>query len=185
MKRMLFNRAEKLSRKEKEKTERKSNRLKRKGEINEMLLNMSTDEREAWRKEAFRKKNEKLKEVQKKEKEMKEKFAKAKQNIVIDLDFDDIMTFGDLFASWNLNNRGRYDNPEYDAAVRVAMNSTDPRTRMDAMAKSCSTTKAVLPLWFTTQRLMTLATATRCCTSSPIRASAASARRTNCSVRSF
>ena len=92
MKRMLFNRAEKLSRKEKEKTERKSNRLKRKGEINEMLLNMSTDEREAWRKEAFRKKNEKLKEVQKKEKEMKEKFAKAKQNIVIDLDFDDIMT---------------------------------------------------------------------------------------------
>ena len=61
MKRMLFNRAEKLSRKEKEKTERKSNRLKRKGEINEMLLNMSTDEREAWRKEAFRKKNEKLK----------------------------------------------------------------------------------------------------------------------------
>ena len=64
MKRMLFNRAEKLSRKEKEKTERKSNRLKRKGEINEMLLNMSTDEREAWRKEAFRKKNEKLKEVQ-------------------------------------------------------------------------------------------------------------------------
>ena len=50
-------------------------------------------------------------------------------------DFDDIMTFGDLFASWNLNNRGRYNNPEYDAAVRVAMNSTDPRTRMDAMAK--------------------------------------------------
>ena len=43
-------------------------------------------------------------------------------------DFDDIMTFGDLFASWNLNNRGRYNNPEYDAAVRVAMNSTDPHT---------------------------------------------------------
>ena len=53
-------------------------------------------------------------------------------------DFDDIMTFGDLFASWNLNNRGRYNNPEYDAAVRVAMNSTDPRTRMDAMAKAQS-----------------------------------------------
>ena len=53
-------------------------------------------------------------------------------------DFDDIMTFGDLFASWNLNNRGRYNNPEYDATVRVAMNSTDPRTRMDAMAKAQS-----------------------------------------------
>lgn len=50
-------------------------------------------------------------------------------------DFDDIMTFGDLFASWNLNNRGRYSNPEYDRLVRVAMNSTKPRVRMDAMAE--------------------------------------------------
>jgi len=49
-------------------------------------------------------------------------------------DFDDIMTFGDLFASWNLNNRGRYVNPEYDRLVRVAMNSSDPKTRMDAMS---------------------------------------------------
>ncbi len=50
-------------------------------------------------------------------------------------DFDDIMTFGDLFASWNLNNRGRYDNPEYDRLVRVAMNNTDPKIRMDAMGE--------------------------------------------------
>lgn len=49
-------------------------------------------------------------------------------------DFDDIMTFGDLFASWNLNNRGRYVNPEYDRLVRVAMNSSDPKTRMNAMS---------------------------------------------------
>ena len=49
-------------------------------------------------------------------------------------DFDDIMTFGDLFASWNLNNRGRYNNPEYDRLVRIAMNSSDPTTRMEAMA---------------------------------------------------
>jgi oligopeptide transport system substrate-binding protein len=48
-------------------------------------------------------------------------------------DFDDVMTFGDLFASWNLNNRGRYNNPEYDRLVRVAMGSSDPKTRMDAM----------------------------------------------------
>lgn len=48
-------------------------------------------------------------------------------------DFDDIMTFGDLFASWNLNNRGRYNNPEYDRLVRTALNNTDPKTRMDAM----------------------------------------------------
>lgn len=49
-------------------------------------------------------------------------------------DFDDIMTFGDLFASWNLNNRGRYSNPEYDRLVRRAMNSNDPEVRMAAMA---------------------------------------------------
>ena len=50
-------------------------------------------------------------------------------------DFDDIMTFGDLHASWNLNNRGRYNNPEYDRLVRVAMDSLDPKVRMDAMGK--------------------------------------------------
>ena len=50
-------------------------------------------------------------------------------------DFDDIMTFGDLFASWNLNNRGRYSNPRYDTLVRVALNSTVPKVRMDAMGE--------------------------------------------------
>lgn len=50
-------------------------------------------------------------------------------------DFDDIMTFGNLFASWNLNNRGRYSDPQYDHWVEVAMNSTDARVRMDAMGK--------------------------------------------------
>ena len=50
-------------------------------------------------------------------------------------DFDDVMTFGDLFASWNLNNRGRYNNPEYDAQVRIAMNSSVPEIRMDAMGE--------------------------------------------------
>ncbi|MGI9322606.1 MAG: peptide ABC transporter substrate-binding protein, partial [Pseudomonadales bacterium] len=49
-------------------------------------------------------------------------------------DFDDIMTFGDLFASWNLNNRGRYANKEYDRLVRLAMASSVPKVRMDAMA---------------------------------------------------
>jgi len=51
-------------------------------------------------------------------------------------DFDDVMTFGDLFATWNLNNRGRYSNPEYDRQVRIAMNSSDPKTRMDAMGEA-------------------------------------------------
>jgi oligopeptide transport system substrate-binding protein len=50
-------------------------------------------------------------------------------------DYDDVMTFGDLAASWNLNNRGRYSNPEYDAQVRKAMGSADPTVRMDAMGQ--------------------------------------------------
>ncbi len=50
-------------------------------------------------------------------------------------DFDDVMTFGDLFASWNLNNRGRYTNPDYDRLVRTAMNSAVPKIRMDAMGE--------------------------------------------------
>ncbi len=50
-------------------------------------------------------------------------------------DFDDAMTFGDLLTPWNLNNRGRYNNPAYDEQVRIAMNSADPAVRMDAMGK--------------------------------------------------
>ena len=50
-------------------------------------------------------------------------------------DYDDPMTFADLFTSWNENNRGRYANPALDAAVDVARSSTDAQVRMDAMAK--------------------------------------------------
>jgi oligopeptide transport system substrate-binding protein len=50
-------------------------------------------------------------------------------------DFDDPMTFADLFASWNLNNRGRYYNPKLDENVRVAQESLDPRTRMAAFGE--------------------------------------------------
>ena len=50
-------------------------------------------------------------------------------------DYDDPMTFADLFASWNENNRGRFDSPELDDAVDIARSSSDPKTRMDAMAR--------------------------------------------------
>jgi len=50
-------------------------------------------------------------------------------------DFDDVMTFGDLFTSWNLNNRGRYNNPEYDKWVRTALNTSVDQIRMDAMGE--------------------------------------------------
>jgi oligopeptide transport system substrate-binding protein len=47
-------------------------------------------------------------------------------------DYDDPLTFADLFATWNLNNRGRYSNSELDRLVRVAQEGLEPRTRMDA-----------------------------------------------------
>ena len=50
-------------------------------------------------------------------------------------DYNDALTFGDLFASWNLNNRGRYDNPDYDRMVRIAQSSLDPTVRMEAFAE--------------------------------------------------
>ena len=50
-------------------------------------------------------------------------------------DFADPLTFGDLYASWNGNNRGLYRNPELDSQVRIAQSSLDPRTRMDAFGE--------------------------------------------------
>lgn len=50
-------------------------------------------------------------------------------------DYADPLTFGDLFASWNLNNRGRYNNPELDAQVRIAQTSLDRAERMQAFGE--------------------------------------------------
>lgn len=47
-------------------------------------------------------------------------------------DFDDAITFGELMASWNENNRGRYASARYDALVRQASGSSDQRERMAA-----------------------------------------------------
>ena len=51
-------------------------------------------------------------------------------------DYPDAMTFADLYASWNENNRGRWRNDRYDALIRRAQGTTDPKTRMDAMAEA-------------------------------------------------
>lgn len=50
-------------------------------------------------------------------------------------DYDDPLTYADLFASWNPNNRGRYNNPEYDRMVAIAQDSIDPATRNTAFAR--------------------------------------------------
>lgn len=50
-------------------------------------------------------------------------------------DYDDALTFGDLFSSWNLNNRGRYSSPEMDALIRIAQSELDPVRRMEAFGE--------------------------------------------------
>ena len=50
-------------------------------------------------------------------------------------DFADPLTFGELFASWNPNNNGRFSNREYDQSVRLTQSSLDPRIRMDAFGR--------------------------------------------------
>ncbi|MFT4860919.1 MAG: oligopeptide transport system substrate-binding protein [Pseudohongiellaceae bacterium] len=50
-------------------------------------------------------------------------------------DYFDALTFGDLFSSWNLNNRGRYNNPELDAFIRIGQTELDPQVRMNAFGE--------------------------------------------------
>jgi oligopeptide transport system substrate-binding protein len=49
-------------------------------------------------------------------------------------DYDDPMTYADLFASWNENNYGRYRSERLDAHVRRAQATADRRGRLDEMA---------------------------------------------------
>lgn len=65
-------------------------------------------------------------------------------------DFDDAITFGELMASWNENNRGRYASTRYDELVRIANSSADQRERMaafGAMQQQLIDDVALLPLY--------------------------------------
>jgi len=65
-------------------------------------------------------------------------------------DYDDPMTFADVFASWNKNNRGRYRNAAYDDLVELANNTADPvqRTRAFGMMQALLIEDApILPLY--------------------------------------
>ncbi len=50
-------------------------------------------------------------------------------------DFDDPLTYGDLFASWNKNNRGFFRSEALDAQVRIAQGSLDQAMRMRAFGE--------------------------------------------------
>ncbi len=51
-------------------------------------------------------------------------------------DYDDPMTFADLFASWNGNNHGLYNSALYDSYIATAQGTDDQQVRMDAMGKA-------------------------------------------------
>jgi oligopeptide transport system substrate-binding protein len=50
-------------------------------------------------------------------------------------DFNDVVTYADLLASWNGNNRGYYNNPEYDKTLDILLGSVDAQERMTAAAR--------------------------------------------------
>lgn len=50
-------------------------------------------------------------------------------------DYDDLLTYADLFVSHNLNNRGRYKSKAYDHWVEVAQTTIDSRQRLRAFAE--------------------------------------------------
>ncbi len=50
-------------------------------------------------------------------------------------DYNDPLTFGDYYASWNLNNRGHYRNERLDELVRIGQNSLDTEERMAAFGE--------------------------------------------------
>jgi len=51
-------------------------------------------------------------------------------------DYNDPMTFAELKTSWNENNRGKYNNPKYDALITKALESSDQKVRLNAMAEA-------------------------------------------------
>jgi oligopeptide transport system substrate-binding protein len=65
-------------------------------------------------------------------------------------DYDDPMTYAELFTSWNDNNDGKWNNATYDENIRIASKSVDPKVRMDAFGQ-CQTAMyediGVLPLF--------------------------------------
>jgi len=66
-----------------------------------------------------------------------DKSRRAQFDIVISSwypDFHDIMTYADLQASWNANNRGKYRSDEYDSVLRVLQSATALKERMNAAA---------------------------------------------------
>jgi oligopeptide transport system substrate-binding protein len=65
-------------------------------------------------------------------------------------DFNDPMTFAELWTSWNENNRGQFRDAEYDRHIRNAQSTANQKVRMDNMAaaeKIAVEKVAIVPLY--------------------------------------
>ena len=51
-------------------------------------------------------------------------------------DYNDPMTFADLFTSWNGNNFGKWTSTQYDDLIKKASDEIRPKERMDLIAKA-------------------------------------------------
>lgn len=67
-------------------------------------------------------------------------------------DYNDAMTFLDMWTTGNGNNNGKYSNPEYDRLIAAATKESDAAKRQDDLRKAeklvASTDCAVYPLYF-------------------------------------
>ena len=67
-------------------------------------------------------------------------------------DYNDAMTFLDMFMIGNGNNYGKYDNEEYNDLMKQAMNETDAAKRQEIMQKAetilVKDDCAIYPLYF-------------------------------------
>lgn len=67
-------------------------------------------------------------------------------------DYNDAMTYLDMFMKENGNNYGKYDNPEYDSLLTQAMTEQDAAKRQELLAQAeelvTSTDAAVYPVYF-------------------------------------
>lgn len=69
-------------------------------------------------------------------------------------DYNDPMTFADLFTSWNGNNNGKWVNAQYDSLIKQAMEQIDPKQRLDSMAKAEQILLDELPIIPTYERTL-------------------------------
>lgn len=69
-------------------------------------------------------------------------------------DYNDAMTYLDMFTTTNGNNYGKYSNPKYDKLIADALKEVDPQKRQDLLVEAEKTIideAVVAPIYFSSQ----------------------------------